>query len=130
MKDGILIVIINRIVMEHQEKSMKEDCSSCQGHGSCWSKMCFCGGNRRFCLLRIVIGILIVIGVFSAGVKVGEFKDEFLRGSYSGMMGERDGWGGYPRQMMRVRGSDPNYDTTPSAGTTAPGSGATTPSVQ
>ncbi len=77
-----------------------------QGHCGCGNGMgCGCHGGRhmKYCLLRWVLGILIITFVFWMGMKIGEFKGEF-EGGY-GMHGQRGmmiQYGGAPDMMYRT----------------------------
>lgn len=53
-------------------------CHGCVGGMNCCGAGA--GGYHRFFLLRLVLGILILVIVFSLGVKIGEFKGMFDRG--------------------------------------------------
>jgi hypothetical protein len=54
-------------------------CGMCGGCSHCH------GGHHRFHLLRWVLGLVIILMVFSFGVQIGEFKSAFENGQgYSG----------------------------------------------
>lgn len=62
--------------------------------------MCGWCGRKRFMFLRLVLGILILIFVFCAGIKLGEFKASVGSGYMEGYWGTRGcstmmGPGGY-----------------------------------
>jgi hypothetical protein len=66
--------------MEEQKKQEYPEgckCFICRGKMAC--------GNwhwHRFVLLKLLIGIIILIAVFAAGVKIGELKSTLGRGGY------------------------------------------------
>ena len=77
-------------------------CGMCKGHnmsGTC------CGGHHMgIYVLRWILGIIIILMIFSLGVSIGEFKGEVMGGGsiYRGSM-MYDGYnGGYALPMMRV----------------------------
>ena len=80
------------------------ECSSSCG-GGCGGKSCnmftcgtggSCGhGNMKFLLVRWILGILIILIVFSLGMRIGEFKGQIESG-YSGRGGYSQG---YPTMM-------------------------------
>lgn len=81
-------------------RPMQEEGSQC-GMGCQQMYGMRCGG-RHF-LLRWILGILILVVVFVAGLKLGEFKERAWGGSYGGRMMERnlDKMSGYG--MMQYR---------------------------
>lgn len=106
--------------MEHKEHAKEQECEMCEGccghRGMCddhegYYDACGedcqrmygmrCGGRHH--LLRWILGILILVLVFIAGVKVGEFK-QYLRGEGYGhhMMGKHD-HGMMPEHGMMMR---------------------------
>ena len=65
------------------EENTKEQMGTCE-HAcqSGWCKKLCCGGGRHI-FLRWILGILILVAVFSLGIKVGEFKS-LVDGGYGG----------------------------------------------
>lgn len=76
--------------MDNNNESMV--CKSCGHGGMCCGNHAYGGGlgggHHRFFILRMLLGIIILVIVFSVGVKVGELKGQ-LEGRYGdyGMMG-------------------------------------------
>ena len=71
-------------------------CHSCGQEAVGGSNCCGQGHHRHF-LLRMILGIVILMIVFSVGVKIGEFKGEF----------ENNGFGGYRMMHGQYQNSYP-----------------------
>ena len=71
-------------------------CHSCGQEGMGGSNCCGQSHHRHF-LLRMLLGIAIIMIVFSVGVKIGEFKGMF----------DNEGFGGY--RMMHGQYQNQNY---------------------
>lgn len=98
-------------------------CAMCQAHGGACSCASCHGWGGQYRWLRILIGIVVMLIVFSAGVKLGEWKGivESQSGYYGGRMMAPYGWngnGGYgPGGMMRWYYGNPGSSTQPGSTT-------------
>ncbi len=87
--------------MEENKKEHTGVCEHMCENGWC-KKMC-CHGGKHI-LLRWILGILILIAVFSLGVKVGEFKSAVY--GYGGGFGWNMHRGGYPMMFYGYNTGD------------------------
>ena len=72
-----------------QENEQGQNWGGHKCHGGMCGGMNGCGGHHMgFHILRWVLGIIIILMVFSFGVQIGEFKSAFESGQYGsrGMM--------------------------------------------
>lgn len=73
-------------------------CNNCCNAGNCVEGRNNCG-HHRFFLFRLALGIIILVIVFSVGVKMGELKGMFDNDYRDGYM--MRGYGVYGRPMMQ-----------------------------
>jgi hypothetical protein len=88
-------------MQENEQQQQNWGGHKCHG-GMCCGGMNGCGGHHMgFHILRWVLGIIIILMVFSFGVQIGEFKSAFESGQYGsrGMMRYNYGYQ-QPVQMM------------------------------
>ncbi len=79
------------------------DCKGCGQGGSCCGSMmghgCGCHGHGRHHLVKVILKLIIIIIIFSCGLKLGEMigyiKAEGHGTSESGFGMMRGGWGNY-----------------------------------
>ena len=56
----------------------QQNCEGHKCHGGMCGGMCGCShAHMAFRVLRLVLGIIVILMVFSLGMKIGEFKSEF-----------------------------------------------------
>lgn len=82
------------------EEQKKDQMGMCGGCGMCQGRMCGMGGGCGYHIIRWILGIAIIVIVFTLGVKLGEFKGTLESNGYRMMRASSYGDYGRAYPMM------------------------------
>ena len=92
--------------MEENKKEQTECCGNiCEGK---WCKK-WCGMGKGCPIFRWILGVIILIAVFSLGIKVGEFKSSIY--GYGGGFGWRMHRGVYPMMFYGYNNDGDDFNS-------------------